>query len=103
MKYIIFYDENYKTQVKKELGNFEELAEGVGLFDDENFDSNQLDREVKEMLAFLNLQFPILAQDLLKNSIFVRHFFKVDSIENQFNTQSLETLMKKYEKQNNIN
>lgn len=95
MNYIIFYDENYKTQVKKEVGQFQSLSEGVGLLNDENFDDFKLDNEVKVFFDLLGVE-PNSVEHLLKNAIFVRHFFKVDMIVDELSKKELQNLLEEH-------
>lgn len=77
MEYIIFYDENYLSETKKEIGDFVVLSDGIGRICDADFsDKNYImDKYVKFDDNFASR---------LKYSIFVRHYYRLDSVLNSF-------------------
>ena len=85
MEYIIFYDENYLDETKKEIGNFAVLADGIGLISETNFSN-------KNYIMDNYISFEDSLYNRLKYSIFVRHFYKVEKIANSIQEVNIDDL-----------
>lgn len=85
MEYIIFYDENYLNETKKEIGNFVVLADGIGRISDDDFCDNNyiMDKYIKYDENLFNR---------LKYSIFVRHYYRLSRVLNGFEELQMRDL-----------
>ncbi len=85
MEYIIFYDENFLNETKKEIGDFTRLVDGIGYISSENFCN-------KNYIMDKYISFEESLENRLKYSIFVRHFYKVERILNNFEELEIDDL-----------
>ena len=97
MYYIIYFDENYKMQVTKELGKIQELGEGVGLIKNITYNVNELTKEMQNLLKIYDYsEETIDLKTILQKSIFVRHYHKVDLMMKEFNDNDFLQLLSVY-------
>jgi len=85
MEYIIFYDENYINETKKEIGDFVALSDGIGRICDADFsDKNYI------MSKYVKVDENLASR--LKHSIFVRHYYKIDKVLSTFDQLKISDL-----------
>ncbi len=85
MEYIIFYDENYLNEAKKEIGDFVVLSDGIGRICDDDFcGKNYI------MDKYVNVDESLASR--LKHSIFVRHYYRLDTELNSFEQLKINDL-----------
>lgn len=85
MSYVIFFDEKFLAEVRGEVGDFENLGDGVGLVAENG--GRGKNYVMDKYIAFDDDVF-----NRLKHAIFVRHFYHVDCVLDNIDELDIEKL-----------